>query len=154
METLEHLLFTCPFSQFIRFSPLRTLEFHLNVKITHHAQILFPPLQNNKGAFPYLLLMATAMRQLWLSRCRRRFESKLKHPKAILHTILHLFLIYMQSQLHSLKISNNKKFRARFSSYIKHATSSKIILLNKNNSITIHPSFRRNWLSLSPFEPP
>ena len=95
IKTLEHLLFTCPSSQFIRSSLLSTLELHLKVKITHPAQIIFPPFINKEGGFPYLLLLTTALRQLWLSRCHRRFESKHKHPNAILHTILHLFLIYM-----------------------------------------------------------
>ena len=154
IETLHHLLFTCPSSQYIRSSLIRTLDLHLKLKISHPAEILFPPLRNLGHAFPYMLLMATAFRQLWLTRCNRRFESKLKHPKAILHTILHLFLIYMQSQLHSLRKSCNKKSHSRLSSYIKAAVNSKIIIVNANNSITVHPYFKRNWLSLTPFEPP
>ena len=154
LETLQHLLLEYPSSQYIRASLLRTLEFHLNVSISHQAQMIFPPLHNLSRLFPYLLLMTTAMRQLWLSRCSRRFESKHRHPKAILHSTLHLFLIYAQSHLHSLRKSKNKKAHSRLSSYIKAATSTKILILDKNYSISLHPSFKRNWLLLSPFEPP
>ena len=154
VETMQHLLFSCPSSQYIRSSLLRTLFFHLNVKISHEAELLFSPIHTLDLAFPYLLHMATALRQLWLSRCSRHFESKHKHPKATLHYILHLLLIYTQSHLHSLRNSRSKKAHSRLSAYIKLATLTKIIILNKNNSITLHPFFKRNWLSLSLFKPP
>ena len=154
IETLQHLLFSCPSSQFIRSSLLRTLEYHIKLKVSHPAQIIFPPFHNGGCAFPYTLLMATALRQLWLNRCNRRFESKRIHPKALLHSTLHLFLVYTQSHLHSLRKSPNKRSHSRLSYYTNSAVKSKIIILDKNNCVLLHPSFKRNWLSLDPFEPP
>ena len=153
-ETLLHLLFECPAVSPVRMSLQRTLQKHFNVSLTHPAEMLFSTPSMVAHGFPFTLLLATSLRQIWLTRCNRRFRNKKVHPKALLHSILHLFMIYCSSHLQSLKKANTKKSKQLLNTYIKTAKEAEILLFTNRGTPYLNPKFRETWLLVDHIHPP
>ena len=153
-ETLQHLLFECPSSQQACNSLTRVLRTHFNISINHSVEMLFSLPSMPSHGFPFTLLLATTVRQIWLARCNRRFQRKRTHPKALLHLILHLFMIYCSSHFLSLHHANTNKSRNLLNRYKKAAKDSKVLLFTDRGTPYLHPLFKKTWLLSDHFDPP
>ena len=153
-ETLHHFLFECPASTPIINSLKNVVFNHLGTAVSAPSQLLFPIPHTPKHGFPFILLVSTAIRQMWLNRCNRRFEHTQRHPKSLLFVILHLFRVYCTSYLNSLKEKKTKKSKHLLTTYLKSATKYQFLYLTPSGSVSLHPNLVRTWLLTEPTHPP
>ena len=153
-ETLLHFLSECPPSRNLLSTLGKVISSHYNQQLVHPLQTLFPIPHTPEHGFPFLLLTATAFRQLWLERCNKRFDRISKKPRTIMIFILHLFKVYCSSYLISLKNMNTKKAKNLYNQYKDSAQRHRMLLFSPSGDITVHPELINTWLKNVPFQPP
>ena len=149
-----HCFLECPSISPVIASLRRVLHLHFHISIDHPAQLLFALPRLPLDGFPFLPLLAFSLRCIWISRCRRRFDSSVKHPRALLHLILRAFLIFSNSHFLALRTHPSSKNKKRLREHYLTAKHHHIFIFTDSQTPFLHPLFKAHWLLYEPYIPP